>query len=414
MDASSRPVTTLILAAAVVGLALRLGFAFGYWVDKPLTRDEREYLSLARGLASGRGLSYDAEVLDDPGEPFSRAPGYPAFLALIGGGREVVTAVPGTVKAVQSVAGAAGVVLVGLMALGLAGSRAGVAAAWSAAAYPPLVWISAYAFSEALFWPAGLLAALFANQMLDRTRRQDSTRAAAWCGLVTGICVLIRPGTLVFAPLAALALLRQRRLAALAIFAIAVAVIVGAWTVRNYVHHGRLMLVAADGGVTFWTGNNALARGEGDFAANPDIKRASDALRARHPGLSEEAMEPIYYRDAFNWIATHPVDWLILEARKLFFLIVPIGPSYRLHSTLYQAMSIVSYSIALIAAIVGVLRLGRARLSQVPGLWLLAVSAVAVCLLFFPQERFRIPVIDPTLLVCSGAIFASARRAEAV
>jgi hypothetical protein len=33
----------------------------------------------------------------------------------------------------------------------------------------------------------------------------------------------------------------------------------------------------------------------------------------------------------------------------------------------------------------------------------LAASAVIVCIVFFPQERFRIPVLDPALIVCAGA-----------
>jgi len=36
------------------------------------------------------------------------------------------------------------------------------------------------------------------------------------------------------------------------------------------------------------------------------------------------------------------------------------------------------------------------------GLWLLAGSAVLVGLVFFPQERFRIPLIDPALVVLGG------------
>ena len=32
-------------------------------------------------------------------------------------------------------------------------------------------------------------------------------------------------------------------------------------------------------------------------------------------------------------------------------------------------------------------------------LWLMAASTVAAGLVFFPQERFRIPVIDPALIV---------------
>ena len=42
-----------IAAAALVGFALRLAFGLVYWTHQPLTRDEREYLSLARSLAAG-------------------------------------------------------------------------------------------------------------------------------------------------------------------------------------------------------------------------------------------------------------------------------------------------------------------------------------------------------------------------
>jgi hypothetical protein len=38
-------------------------------------------------------------------------------------------------------------------------------------------------------------------------------------------------------------------------------------------------------------------------------------------------------------------------------------------------------------------------------MWLLAASSVATALVFFPQERFRIPIIDPALiLLAAGAL----------
>jgi hypothetical protein len=36
---------------------------------------------------------------------------------------------------------------------------------------------------------------------------------------------------------------------------------------------------------------------------------------------------------------------------------------------------------------------------------LIFASAVAVTLIFFPQERFRIPIIDPTLVVCAAGLW---------
>jgi hypothetical protein len=188
--------------------------------------------------------------------------------------------------------------------------------------------------------------------------------------------------------------------------ALGVALIVGPWTIRNYVHHGRLMIVASDGGVTFWTGNHPLATGDGDMAANVAIKQDNIRLRAEHPALTEEAMEPIYYREAFAWMAAHPLAWLGLEARKAFYLVVPIGPSYTLHSSRYFVASVASYGVVLVLAIVGAMTLGR-QLGRTPGVWMLAASAVLTCLVFFSQERFRIPIIDPALVVLGGAGLAA-------
>jgi hypothetical protein len=393
----------MLAAAALVGLALRLAFGLGYWVDRPLTRDELEYFSLARSLARGDGFVYDAHMREAGFEPFGRAPGYPAFLAAVGGGRDVAASVPPAVKVAQAVAGSVGVVFAGLLGAQLAGARAGAAAAFLAAAYPPLVWIAAYGFSEALFWPLALVVAWSYDRAAVRTT--DSAFFAGATGLFIGLGVLIRPALLLFLPLAIGWLLLRRHAVAAVLVTAGAAVVILPWSVRNYVHHERFVLVASDGGVTFWTGNHPLATGEGDMAANPAIKVANQALRARHPGLTEEEMEPIYYREALTWIRAHPLDWIVLEAKKLFFLVVPIGPSYTLHSRRYYVASVVSYVAIALLALAALRRLGPRRVN-VAGLWLLAGSAVAVCLIFFPQERFRIPIIDPALVVAAGALWA--------
>jgi hypothetical protein len=432
-DVGPRAARRWLAAAVVAGLVLRLAFALVYWVGQPLTRDEREYLSLARSLAAGRGFVYDAAVLDSPVQPFGRSPGYPAFLAMVGGGSRVTTAVPTAVKVAQSVVGAIGVLLIGLIASRVAGARAGVAAACIAAVYPPLVWLPAYAYSEALFWPVGLGIIL----LIDRLARRPSLRLTLVCGLVIGAAILVRGALTLVVPLAMLWLVVRefgrprgaaptgsvpketgapesaptagvrRGVVAALVLAIGVALVLLPWGVRNYRRDGRFVLVASEGGVTFWTGNNALARGEGDMAANPAIKRASQALHAAHPTLTEDQLEPIYYQEAFTWIRTHPADWLWLEVRKVFYLVVPIGPSYTLHSSRYLVASVVSYGLLLALAIAGLVVGGR-RWGATPGTWLMLAAAVAMCLVFFPQERFRLPVIDPVLILFAGAALARA------
>lgn len=407
--ASLRDHRGLLVGIVALGVALRLAFALGYWNDQPLTRDEREYLSLARGVASGAGFVYDEVAREGGIDPFGRAPGYPAFLALVGGGGPATSQVPHAVQIAQAVAGGFGIWMVALYASRLAGDRAGVCAAAAAAVYPPLVWISAYAFSEAIFWPLGLAVAWTFDHAHRVSTDRERWRWALIAGLLGGAAVLVRPALLFFFPLAAVYWLRHRRWSPIVMLALGSILVIGPWTVRNWMVHHRLVLVASEGGVTFWTGNHPLATGDGDMAANPAIKQDNRALRARFPDVGEEDFEPIYYREAFAWIRAHPGDWLALQARKVFYLIVPIGPSYTLHSPLYFWASVFSYGLLLPFALAGAWR-QRARLTLLPGLWLLVGSAIAVCLVFFPQERFRIPVIDPALLILAGAILAGTGR----
>jgi len=393
--------------AVLAGLVLRLMFGFGYWVGKPLTHDEREYLSLAANLVAGRGFGYPAAA---PGEPvperFGRAPLYPLFLATVIGptGLDALTAV----RLVQSVLGALGVWLVALVATRAAGPRAGLIAAWLAATYPPLVWTPAYVFSETLYMALALGHVLVAGRVLGEWG--DWSEAGGWgekgwliwCGVVGGLAALTRPAHLFFLLLLGLWLLTRRRLRDAVLIAVGALLVIAPWTVRNVREYGRFVLIASEGGITFWTGNHPLSPGEGDLAANPAIKRDNQRLRAAHVGLSPEELEVVYYREAMRAIARDPVWWMSLLVRKAFYTWIPLGPSYTLHSTRYVAASLVSYGLLLAGGIAGAVAVIRARRWPV-ALGLLLASAVLVCVVFFPQERFRIPVIDPALIVLAAS-----------
>ena len=397
-------VSRAVWLAVAVGIAARLVFALGYWVDKPLTHDEREYLLLARNVAEGRGFVHlQPDGAPVPGEHFGRAPVYPVLLAAVIRSTGVPPEAEGTllraIRIVQAALGGALVWLVAWLAVTAAGPKAGAAAGWLAAVYPPLVWTPAYVWSETLF----SVLALGCAAVLSLERRRRGVFVAA--GALAGLAVLTRPAMLFFLPLAALWLAWKREWLGVVLFTLACVLAIMPWTIRNAHEYGRFVLVASEGGVTFWTGNHPLATGEGDLAANPQLKRANVALRARHAGLTPEELEPIYYREALGFIREQPVAWAGLMARKAFYAIVPVGPSYRLHSARYFGASVLSYLAVLPFALLGLARLARAGRLPVP-LLLLAASSFLVCLVFFPQERFRIPVVDPTLLVTAASWWA--------
>jgi 4-amino-4-deoxy-L-arabinose transferase-like glycosyltransferase len=399
----------LILAAAVGGCVLRLAFGLVYWNARPLTHDEREYLALAANISAGRGFVYDPSVESGTGQQFGRAPGYPLFLAAIGAGRTDAEATPLVVKIAQAIVGAAGVWLIGLLALRSGGERAGITAAGIAAVYPSLVSMPSYVLSETLYSTMALgCAMMLQDGLLSATGTRPEIGRTVSAGLLAGAGALVRPAMLLFLPIAAVWLFATRRHRLAIAFVLAGLLPIVPWTFRNIRVYDRFVLIASEGGVTFWTGNHPLAVGEGDLAANPEIKQAEIEFRRAHAGLAPEALEPLYYRDALTYITAHPVWWMSLLARKAFYLAVPIGPSYALHSTRYRAASAVPYLLLLPFAIAGARRLVRAQ--QPPAaLFLLAGSAVLMCLIFFPQERFRIPVIDPTLIVCASGLAGRTR-----
>jgi 4-amino-4-deoxy-L-arabinose transferase-like glycosyltransferase len=424
--------TRIILLCVIAGLVLRLAFALVYWVGQPLTHDEREYLALARSVARGDGFTYPAdEPSPGTGQQFGRAPGYPLFLAALG-----VSAPsdhpPRRVRIAQACVGALGIWLMASIARRAAGDRAAIVAAAVAAVYPPLVFMPAYVLSETLYSTLALAIALVLGSDRGQTgvrpgsdRGQTGVRpgsdpfwivdgrVAVFAGLLTGIAILTRPATLFFLPFLTLWMGRKRAYFAATAFLVATTLCVVPWTIRNHRVYGRWVAVASEGGVTFWTGNHPLAVGDGDLAANPAIKRAELAFRAAHPGLTPEQLEPLYYRDAVDWIRREPAAWLALMARKAFYTVVPLGPSYALHSGKYVAASVVPYLLVLPAAIAGALSWRHTRRiggSPAP-LWLMAAGTIAAGLVFFPQERFRIPVIDPALIV-TAALGAGLRNHE--
>lgn len=406
-----RPDRALALAL-VAAFVLRAGFALGYWRGQPLTHDEQEYLALALNLAAGRGFTRDLPgAFEGPSvEHFARPPLYPCFLAgllrLAGQPLDRLPAsVPPVVQVVQAGVGTCGVWLVALLAGRVAGARGRRTAAWMAAVYPPLVWLPAYALSETIYSPLALACGWYLGTVLDGPaggdRRRDGV-AALSAGILAGLAALARSSALAFAGLGAIFLASRRRHAlALALLAGAAAVI-APWTVRNAAVFGRPILVAADGGVNIWIGNHPLATGEGDLAANPALKAAHVAFRDRLANLTPEEREPYYYRAALAWVAEHPGAWLRLTVRKLFYTWVPVGPSYRTRSALHFWSTVIPYGVVLALAAAALPAL-RAAATPPRALGVLLASAVLVNLITFPQDRYRVPVIDPVLIVVGAA-----------
>lgn len=301
----------LLAALFLLAVAARLAYT-GLFVgfDSPPEHDGISYHLLASNLVNGYGY-----VLPEP--TAFRPPGYPLLLAglyaLVGERLDLV-------RALQ--AGLGGILTLLTYATGVALFRSrsvGVLAGLGVALHPILVYLSGAILTESVF--VTLVMAVIWLMVVSRAVL--TPRSVLALALLLGLLVLIRPSALIFAGLVALwsVFTPQRRsrgfLYAIAVAA-GVAVFILPWTIRNAIQFHEFIPSATEGGVTFWSGNNALAAGgvvEPSTATWPD----SDPPAGLHgwPELSEKESDERFYASALAWIKSHPRDFIVLLPKKL-------------------------------------------------------------------------------------------------
>jgi len=190
--------------------------------DDPLGSDPADYDRLGRLLADGGG--FGESVVAGGGPTSFRPPGYPVWLGSVYAATgDSITAA----RILQAVLGGVAVVLLGLLARRLWGSRVAVVVAVLAAVHPQLLVASTALLSEAIFVPVELVALWTVVRFRDTGR----TGWLVAAGLSSGVVILVRPvGAVVL--LAVVLLAGRLRAAALAVAAALLVVV--PWLVRDY------------------------------------------------------------------------------------------------------------------------------------------------------------------------------------
>ncbi len=434
------------LLVLLLALALRLHWWTAFR-GSPLFHspaiDEALHWEWAGRLAAGSG---------SPEIPYFRAPLYPWWLGLLR-------------RAGLGLAGsrAAGVLL-GLLNLGLLFALARRRLA--SCSIPPL--LALFGLSAALVYyepmlliPQLLILWLLGGSLLLmeglrglRARDEDpagfSPRPVAilllsGAGLCLGLAAIARPNALLLLPLLIWLPwreMRRRRPAAagriaaallppLAGFLLPVLVVasINGWP-------GSGVLLASQGGVNFWIGNNPAADGRsavlpgvGPAWEREDASRLASAdARLREgstggpPGPGEESR--LYYGKGRRWLVEHPGRAAALYWRKLMLLLGPVeqGNNTSLlalsrRAPLLHGLLHVSWWIVLLPGLLG-LALGYPKDGSLRR-WCLGVLGLysLSILLFFVNARFRLPLIPFLALPGAeflGALFLGAKSRQRV
>jgi 4-amino-4-deoxy-L-arabinose transferase-like glycosyltransferase len=378
---------------------------------RAFTEDEPAYDEMARNIVAGRGFVLDSLwLITTPGEPAMYAGfTYPLFVAgiyrVFGPGEQL------PLFLVQIALAAAAVCFVFATARKVAGAVAGGLAAAYYALHPVLIWSSLAMMSEALVVPL-MTAVLWL--LVCRPRMRGS---AALMGALLAVLCLARSTLAQFVPVAVGLLTWARRgwrgwvrrltpaVVALAVFVACVA----PWTIRNYVHWGRLIPFSTKSGAGAWLWNHPGLSVEFGPRAFDGVMPV-DVFGPEIQGLPDEAARDARLMELFlNFVVAEPWKFAGLVGVRFAMALLPVVVSSgALGGSLAGTISAwYVKGIPLLALAVGLAWMrGRLWLRMLP-LVLFVVYWTLMQSLAGPGLRYRLPA-DPAWACIVGIIGAAA------
>jgi 4-amino-4-deoxy-L-arabinose transferase-like glycosyltransferase len=403
----------------LLALIPRLGLAM-YFLETPIGLDDMfQYDMLARSLASGHGYRWyqradvarlkpyldqflpqevDLQTVPEKGmETIFRAPGYPAFLAVIYKLAGFQQRLPWA-RLIQAILGALVAPLTALLGLRLSGQRAAALAGMVVAFYPILAFLPVGLASENLFIPLLMLSLL--AMTADRAARQPSI--AILSGLALGAATLTRGSLVLFLPLAWLWLWRFRSPRHALLCTLTCSALLLPWAARNSRLAGRPAFVENTAGFNLYVGYHP--QGDGTFFSQAAVELMSI--------LDDSQRDAWATQQALGFIRQHPgrIPRLLLrrlaalvgwEDRELRFFYSNnfFGPIPQPWLAILYAGLVIPWMVVALSAPFGLAALHD---REARGLILALVAATLLAYLpILGSARFHLPLVPP-LAVCAA------------
>jgi len=398
---------------------LRVAYLMVYAQRLPFARypfgDAGIYLDWARQIAAGA----------PPGGVFYRAPLYPYVAALL----LKASASLWPVYVLQVLLGLGTLLLTYAIARRLFGNAAADTALLLLALTSPLPFFESKLLSATLVLFLVTLGTFFVVTAGERRTRWRWLLA----GLAFGSAAIAWPGTLViFGVLCIWAVAGRtagRKALPVGIFAcIAVIAVV---TVRNAVVGEDFVPISANGGFTFYQGNNRLAAGtlaqppevfefqyEGNYLTGIAEQQEFEQRYAESklgPNLKPSQVSGFWLRRALSWMSGHPGAYLTLLGRKLVLALSdyesPSDYSIDLETRLAWPLRIALVRFGLLLAL-AVMGLFLARRKAAWPVYSVALGIFAALLLFYVADRYRLPMLPALAIVGGAGLHEAWRRAR--
>ncbi len=379
---------TFLLLVGVAAFLIRLGAVLamreidGGPQGAP-SNDDVAFNNLAEHVARGDGY------VGNGGNPTAfRAPGYPFFLA----GVYVATAGPHYPLAYLTfcLLGALACILTYFLARELVSEPCARTAAILHAVYLGHIYFATLFLSENLYVPLQTLGIwLFVRYL--KCANVGNLLAS---GAVLGFATLTRPFALLLLPIFLLVLAADRRRRSVFVPAVALTAVFLAfvlpWTLRNYWAFGRPVLVATNGGSTFYGGNNDRVITEpryfGYWLPTTELPHR-DLIDATPDEVAHDKME---WKLGIDWVRANPGKAALLVPLKIGRMAIGL-PDFDAGKW-YYALRIIGYVPFFFLFLIGAVRLFRDRCAwSLPWLAVHAalVATLVTTVIFWGSPRFR-------------------------
>ena len=405
-------------ALALVGLALRIGWVV-YAAHTPHgLYDPARYLRTATQIAKGKGY-----VEPFTGKPTAYyPPGYPWFLGVVAWGARHNPIVRDTVHLagyVQAVLGATTVAAVAVIGRRVASAGAGIVAALLVALYPNLIFHSAALLSETL------CIALLCASLAALWWRPAGVPLARWqiaaFAVTFALGVMVRPISLpvliVIVVWHWFATHDRRQVLVLAGASVAaLAVVIGAWTIRNAVRMHAFIPMSTNTGDNLCIGHGPHATG--GFRIDPECTGKRTILEGPRGEVAhdKEARSKAWKEIGQSWTRE---PWLTWRRLDIMFEqdhdglqgVTSYQTDHWMPAATFNDWAQVGddYGAAVVTlGIVGAAVLLARRRGHGVALVAITVVVIAVPLAFFGDARFKVPAMPFVAVAAAVALEAAA------
>ena len=158
----------------------------------------------------------------------------------------------------------------------------------------------------------------------------DKHHYSIWTGIFLGLASITRPTALIILPVIVLIIFYKKRkkpglYLQYGFFFIPVIIIIGSMTLRNVIVAGDPVLIASQGGINFYIGNNEEADGLSAAMPEPmghnwqiaEITHQAENKTGKH--LKPGEVSSYWLSKGLNWILERPGDFASLYLKKLYY-----------------------------------------------------------------------------------------------